>query len=52
MKATIIPIVLWGLWMLVVLGGLIWGVIWYRDSRAAREQNEIAPRSSGITREK
>jgi hypothetical protein len=37
--------VLWGFGTLILLGGLIWAVIRYRGSRAAREQDEIERRS-------
>jgi hypothetical protein len=42
MKDTIMPIVLWGLWTLVLLGSVVFAVIRYRSSRRAREQDEIA----------
>jgi hypothetical protein len=52
MKNTIIPIVLWALWTLVLLGSVIFAVIRYRSSRAARDQDGIAGRSGQSANEK
>ena len=52
MKNTIMPVVLWGLWTLVLLGALAFGVIRYRSSRAVREQDENARRSGQSVNEK
>ena len=43
---------LWGVGTLVLLAGLIFAVVRYRRSRAAREQDEIERRSARWTPQK
>jgi hypothetical protein len=43
---------LWGVATLVLLGGLIYGVVRYRRSRAAREQDEYERRSGQSANER
>jgi len=52
MNGPIVQIALWSIWMFVVLGGLILGVRRYRDSRAAREQDDTERCSRRKAREK
>jgi hypothetical protein len=42
--------VMFGVGTLALLGALVWGVVRYRDSRAAREQDDIKRRSKRWTR--
>jgi len=43
---------LWGVGTLILLAGLIFGLVRYRRSRAAREQDEIERRSARWTPQK
>jgi hypothetical protein len=51
MKGPAVQIVLWAIWTLILLAGLIFGVMRYRDGRAdcEREETERGFRRKGPT---